>query len=76
MKVISEVYVLKSIKQARDVTRIGLSIVILRCVGTLSSTINLLFVMFAYHIDWGHLVKERIFSHKGKLCPLRAGAFF
>ena len=51
MKDISEVYVLKSIKQARDVTRIGLSIVLLRCVSELSSLINLSFLMFAFHID-------------------------
>ena len=50
MKDISEVDVLESINQKRDVTRIGLSIVILRCVSALSSAINLSFLMFAFHI--------------------------
>lgn len=37
---ISEVDVLESINQERDVTRIGLSIVILGCVGALAITLN------------------------------------
>ena len=57
LKDISEVDVLKSINQVRDVTRIGLSIVILRCVSALSSTINLSFLMIASHIGLGYLMK-------------------
>ena len=64
MKGISEVDVLKK-KQAGDVISIELSIVILRCVGALSSEINLLFFMFASHTGWGLLMKVRVCSQKG-----------
>ena len=75
MKDIYEIDVLENINQAGDVTSIELSIVFLRCIGALSSAINLSFLMFSSHIGWGLLMKESICSHKGRFFPLRANSF-
>ena len=36
---------------------------------------NSVFLILASHINWGHLIKERICSHGSKFFPLRVDPF-